>query len=71
MFVLGGCDTIDDICEGRTGLGLSVLSLDSCRWAHPELRGADPFPRSGHSSAVIGAHSIAIFGGKCNAEVPK
>eukprot|EP00981_Chlorochromonas_danica_P014657 scaffold8522_cov157-Ochromonas_danica.AAC.1 len=30
------------------------------------LGGSNPFPRSGHSSAVIGAYSIAIFGGKRN-----
>ena len=33
-------------------------------WTHPELKGVNPFPRSGHTSAVLGAHSIAIFGGK-------
>jgi L-alanine-DL-glutamate epimerase-like enolase superfamily enzyme len=32
MYVLGGSDNIEDVCDGIRGLGMSVLSLDSYRF---------------------------------------
>ena len=57
------CD-IEDVPDGCRHLGLHELNNDTMQWSHPFLSGISPFPRSGHSSAVIGAHTIAIFGGK-------
>jgi predicted GTPase len=43
---------------------MHVLNLSTMQWSHPGMTGYQPFPRSGHGSSVIGAKSIAIFGGK-------
>ena len=69
LIILGGSDNGEDVCDGTRHLTLHELSLDTMTWAHPELKGGDPFPRSGHGSGVIGAHSIVVFGGKRNDEV--
>lgn len=66
MFVLGGSDNGKDVAEDCKYLAVHELALDTMQWSHPVITGANPFPRSGHSSAVIGARSIAIFGGKRN-----
>mmetsp|Transcript_24814 Transcript_24814/g.41342 ORF Transcript_24814/g.41342 Transcript_24814/m.41342 type:complete len:601 (+) Transcript_24814:73-1875(+) len=64
MYVLGGSDNNEDVSAGAVYLGIHELSLETMQWSHPTISGANPFPRSGHSSAVIGAQSVAIFGGK-------
>jgi len=64
MYVLGGSDNSEDVAEGAKHLGLHELSLETMQWSHPALSGSNPFPRSGHSSAVIGAQSVAVFGGR-------
>ena len=64
LYILGGSDNIDDVPDGCKYLGIHCFHLDTMEWTHPELKGVNPFPRSGHTSAVLGAHSIAIFGGK-------
>ena len=69
LFILGGSENGEDIADGSRHLSIHVLSLQNQDWSHPVLRGANPFPRSGHGSAVIGAKSIAIFGGKRSNEV--
>jgi hypothetical protein len=69
MFVLGGSDNSEDVAENAKYLGVHELNLQTMQWSHPSVTGSNPFPRSGHSSAVIGAQSIAIFGGKRNNEV--
>lgn len=69
MFILGGSETIDDVADGSRHLSLHELNLNTMQWSHPALRGGSPFPRSGHGSAVIGANSIAVFGGKRSNEV--
>jgi hypothetical protein len=66
MYILGGSDNNEDIAEESRGLGIHELNLETMQWNHPTLNGYNPFPRSGHSSAVIGAKSILIFGGKKN-----
>jgi Galactose oxidase, central domain/Kelch motif len=68
MYILGGSDNGQDIADGCRYLGIHVLDLNTMQWSHPQLKGYNPFPRSGHSSSVIGAKSIAIFGGKRNDE---
>lgn len=69
LFILGGSDNGDDNTDGARHLSFHELDLGSLEWAHPELRGGNPFPRSGHCSSVIGAKSIVVFGGKRNDEV--
>ena len=69
LFLFGGSDNGDDVADGSRNLGVHELSLETMQWSHPTLRGANPFPRSGHGSAVIGASTVAIFGGKRNNEV--
>ena len=69
LFILGGSDSGDDNTDGARHLSFHELNLDTMSWSHPELRGGNPFPRSGHSSSVIGAKSIVVFGGKRNDEV--
>lgn len=69
MVILGGSDNSEDVADGSRYLRIHELTLETMEWSHPELRGGDPFPRSGHASAVIGAHSIVIFGGKRTEEV--
>eukprot|EP01038_Epipyxis_sp_PR26KG_P013598 gene13598-18252_t len=72
MFILGGSDNIDDVAESSKYLGIHQLSLDTMQWTHPTIAGisdANPFPRSGHSSAVIGAQTLVIFGGKRNNQI--
>jgi hypothetical protein len=69
MFVLGGSDNSEDVAEGARHLGIHELNLETMSWSHPTLNGANPFPRSGHSSTVIGAQSVAVFGGKLNDQV--
>jgi N-acetylneuraminic acid mutarotase len=64
MYILGGSDNGDDCAEGAKHLSLHELSLETMQWSHPTLSGSNPFPRSGHSSAVIGAQSVAVFGGR-------
>ena len=69
MIVMGGSDNSEDIADGSYNLRIHELKLDTMEWSHPELRGGDPFPRSGHGSAVVGSHFVAIFGGKRSDEV--
>ena len=69
MYILGGSDRGDDNTDGSRHLSFHELNLETMTWSHPELRGGNPFPRSGHCSSVIGAKSIVIFGGKRNDEV--
>lgn len=69
MYILGGSDNNDDVAESSRNLGIHELCLDTMQWSHPAITGSNPFPRSGHSSAVIGAKSLAVFGGKRNKEV--
>ena len=69
MYIFGGSDTNDDIAQGNTYLNLSELDLETMQWSHPILVGSVPFPRSGHSSTVIGVNSVAIFGGKLNNQI--
>eukprot|EP01040_Poterioochromonas_malhamensis_P000765 gene765-815_t len=66
MFILGGSDNNEDIAEESRNLSIHALNLQTMQWSHPTLHGSNPFPRSGHSSSVIGAKSIVIFGGKRN-----
>eukprot|EP01035_Chromulina_nebulosa_P023739 gene23739-30786_t len=65
MFVLGGSENGEDVSDGSRHLNVHELNLQTLEWSHPALRGVNPFPRSGHGSAVIGAKSIAVFGGNC------
>lgn len=68
VYLLGGVDNGEDIAEtSHPAISFHELDLATMQWAHPTIRGTNPFPRSGHSSSVIGAHSLAIFGGKYNA----
>jgi len=69
LFILGGSDDASDVSDGARHLGIHTLKLQELQWEHPELRGINPFPRSGHGSGVIGAHSIVIFGGKRSNDV--
>jgi hypothetical protein len=69
FYILGGSDSPDDTCDGRSYLSFHELNLETLQWTHPELRGGNPFPRSGHTSSVIGAHSLVVFGGKRSEEV--
>jgi hypothetical protein len=69
MIVMGGSDNNEDVADGQRHLAMHELNLDTMEWTHPELRGGNPFPRSGHGSSVIGAHSVVIFGGKRSEEV--
>lgn len=66
MYIFGGSDNGSDVAEGLQNLGVHVLCLETLQWSHPTVTGYDPFPRSGHSSAIIGASTVAIFGGKVN-----
>lgn len=54
MYILGGSENGDDVADGSRHLGIHVLDLRTMEWSHPVIRGVNPFPRSGHSSAVIG-----------------
>ena len=49
--------------------GLHCLDLEHMTWMDTVWTGCSPFPRSGHASAVVGAHSLAVFGGKLSAQV--
>lgn len=69
MYIMGGSDSTTDEAELSPYLQLHELNLETMQWSHPAIRGSDPFPRSGHGSAIIGARSVAIFGGKLTAEV--
>jgi hypothetical protein len=69
MFILGGSDNGEDVAENAKYLGLHELNLETMQWSHPNISGSNPFPRSGHSSTVIGAQSVAVFGGKFNDQV--
>jgi len=69
LYILGGSDNSQDVADGARHLGLHELNLATLEWSHPDIRGVNPFPRSGHGSALIGAHSIVIFGGKRSNEV--
>ena len=62
MYILGGADNTSGTSRSRS-LGIHVLCLETLQWSHPTITGSDPFPRSGHTSAVIGAQTVAIFGG--------
>ena len=65
MFVLGGSDNGEDqAAMSHTNLSMHALDLETLKWSHPTLRGVNPFPRSGHGSAVVGACTLAVFGGK-------
>ena len=66
MYIFGGSDTPDDNAETCGYLSLHELDLETLQWSHPSLVGNNPFPRSGHASAVVGATTVAIFGGKRN-----
>lgn len=69
LYILGGSDNGQDIAEANMHLGIHQFDLSNWQWSHPTLHGINPFPRSGHGSCVIGAKTIAIFGGKRNDEV--
>lgn len=69
MYILGGSDNAEDVSENAKYLSVHELSLETMQWSHPNVTGSNPFPRSGHSSTVIGAQSVAIFGGKRNDQV--
>lgn len=69
MYIFGGSDNGEDIAENSRYLGVHELNLMTMQWSHPTISGSNPFPRSGHCSALIGAHSVAIFGGKRNEQV--
>ena len=70
LYVLGGSDNGDDVAQQSRNLGMHVLNLSTMQWHHPPvISGSNPFPRSGHGSAVIGALTIAVFGGKVNNQV--
>jgi N-acetylneuraminic acid mutarotase len=69
MYILGGSDNNEDIAEESKNLSIHELNLDTMQWNHPNLNGYNPFPRSGHSSAVVGSKSILLFGGKRNPSV--
>jgi len=69
MYILGGSDSGNDIADGCKHLGIHELCLETMQWTHPQINGFSPFPRSGHSSSLIGARSIAIFGGKRSNEI--
>ena len=69
MYVLGGSDNAIDVADGSRSLGFHEFNISTLEWSHPELKGINPFPRSGHSSALIGARSIVLFGGKRSNEV--
>lgn len=69
MFILGGSDTVTDESDGCSYLSIHELNIETMQWSHPILSGVNPFPRSGHGSAVVGASIIAIFGGKRNDEI--
>jgi len=69
LYILGGSDNEQDNPELSRNLGFHILSMETMTWSHPNIAGTNPFPRSGHASALIGAKSIAIFGGKRNATV--
>lgn len=62
VYFLGGSDNNNDIPESY--LNILVLNLETLSWEHPEIKGVNPFPRSGHSSTVMGKNTIVIFGGK-------
>ena len=64
MYILGGSDNGSDTAESSKGLSLHALCLDTLQWSHPPISGADPFPRSGHGSALVGVQTLAVFGGK-------
>jgi len=67
LYILGGSDNGDDDASKASrnvSSGLSVLNLDTMEWTHPTITGANPFPRSGHASAVVGSSMIAVFGGR-------
>ena len=68
LYILGGSCDPKDIADGNKHLGIHELSLDTLSWSHPQIKGVNPFPRSGHASHIIGAHSIGIFGGKKNSD---
>eukprot|EP00607_Mallomonas_marina_P011061 CAMPEP_0182423810 /NCGR_PEP_ID=MMETSP1167-20130531/9879_1 /TAXON_ID=2988 /ORGANISM="Mallomonas Sp, Strain CCMP3275" /LENGTH=515 /DNA_ID=CAMNT_0024603093 /DNA_START=62 /DNA_END=1606 /DNA_ORIENTATION=+ len=69
LYILGGADNGSDVAEGARHLSLHVYNYSRCEWRHPSLSGANPFPRSGHDSEVIGGRSIVVFGGKRSNEV--
>jgi hypothetical protein len=69
MFILGGSDNGEDVAENAKYLGIHELNLETMQWSHPNITGSNPFPRSGQSSTVIGAQSVAVFGGKFNDQV--
>ena len=65
MYVLGGSDNGEDVADAsHANLALHALNLETMQWTHPAIRGVNPFPRSGHGSAVVGASTLAVFGGK-------
>ena len=65
VYVLGGSDnTSDNAARAMHLLGVSVFDIDTCTWSHPELTGQSPFPRSAHSSALVGSMTLAVFGGR-------
>jgi len=69
FFVLGGSDNGEDVADAsHNNLGLHELNLETMQWSHPALKGFSPFPRSGHGSCVVGATTIAVFGGKRSGE---
>ena len=69
LYIFGGSDNARDVADGCSYLSLHELAMDSMTWTSPQLRGANPFPRSGHCTAVVGARSVAVFGGKRSNEV--
>lgn len=72
MYILGGVDNGDDDAtqsKGSTFATINVLNLETMEWSQPKLSGENPFPRSGHSSCVVGTDHIAVFGGKLKSDV--
>lgn len=70
MYILGGSDNGEDVADASRGnLSLHELDFGTMQWSHPALRGMNPFPRSGHGSSVIGANTLAVFGGKRSNEL--
>ena len=72
LWILGGSDNGDDDASRASKnvmAGISELNLDTLVWTHPVIQGANPFPRSSHTSVVVGTNSIAIFGGRYSGQV--
>eukprot|EP01130_Rhizamoeba_saxonica_P013053 TRINITY_DN5536_c3_g1_i2.p1 TRINITY_DN5536_c3_g1~~TRINITY_DN5536_c3_g1_i2.p1 ORF type:complete len:456 (-),score=109.47 TRINITY_DN5536_c3_g1_i2:227-1594(-) len=58
LIVFGGISE-----QGQRLNDLHVLDLDTLTWDQPVIRGVEPRPRLGHSSAVLNDNVLVIFGG--------